>query len=122
MSLLILSPSLRKRLPSWSRLSVMRKSGQRENFLTKTTCLGPNEWDAWGVDIMEAVRDLAAQLPDLDGCVVTFPEGARATFSEVFTVEFKEGGHIDKMRAAERETLLLIEKRRQKRCIEQMAT
>jgi hypothetical protein len=67
-------------------------------------CLGGNEWDDFSASVVAAVRDLAPQLPDLDRCVVAFLEGAHATFTERFSKEFKEGGDIDKMTVAERET------------------
>ncbi len=71
----------------------------------ETACLGGTEWDAWSAGIITAVRNLTPDLPDSDGCVVAFVEGARETFTQRFSDEFKEGGDIDKLSQAERETL-----------------
>ncbi|KDR76527.1 hypothetical protein GALMADRAFT_67262 [Galerina marginata CBS 339.88] len=63
------------------------------------------EWDEWSLTVLAAIKGLKAQLPDLDEAVIAFVTGARETFVERFSDEFKEGGDIDKMTETELNTL-----------------
>src|SRR5258708_21922468 len=47
----------------------------------KTACLGEKKWDDWSARIIIAIQTLTLELPDLNGCVITFIDGARETFT-----------------------------------------
>ncbi|KAF8059912.1 hypothetical protein FPV67DRAFT_1708673 [Lyophyllum atratum] len=67
----------------------------------KTGCLDGQEWDEWSLKVIDVITDLKGQLPDLDDSVVAFVQGARETFVERFSDEFKDGGDIDKLTDSE---------------------
>ena len=67
--------------------------------------LDGKEWDKWALQVLAAVHALAPQLPDLDSAVTAFARGARETFVNRFSDEFKEGGGIDQLTEDERDEL-----------------
>jgi hypothetical protein len=67
--------------------------------------LDRKEWDKWALQVFAAVHALAPQLPDLDSAITAFARGARETFVNRFSDEFKEGGGIDQLTEAERDEL-----------------
>lgn len=74
-------------------------------FTHEAGSLDGDEWDEWGTKVVNAVKELAPSLPDLKSAILAFVSGARDTFVERFSDEFKEGGDIDKLTEAERQTL-----------------
>lgn len=74
-------------------------------FSHEAGSLDGDEWDEWCVKVMDAVRRVSPELPDLNLAIHAFISGARDTFIERFSDEFKEGGDIDKLTEAERKTL-----------------
>ena len=58
----------------------------------KTASLDGKEWDGWTLDVLGAVKKLSSTLPDLNDAIVAFLEGARETFVDRFSDEFKKGG------------------------------
>jgi len=71
----------------------------------QTGSLDGREWDEWSLRVLAAIKALKGQLPDLDNAVTAFVQGARETFVERFSDEFKEGGGIDKLTERELTTL-----------------
>jgi hypothetical protein len=55
--------------------------------------------------VITAIKMLKGQLTDLDDVVTAFVQGARDTFVERFSDEFKDGSGIDKLTERELETL-----------------
>ncbi|EDR08997.1 uncharacterized protein LACBIDRAFT_296659 [Laccaria bicolor S238N-H82] len=76
-----------------------------QEFTHEAGTLDGDEWDEWGMKVMNAVKELAPSLPDLKSAILAFVSGARDTFVERFSDEFKEAGDIDKLTEAERQTL-----------------
>ncbi|KDR81599.1 hypothetical protein GALMADRAFT_221466 [Galerina marginata CBS 339.88] len=76
-----------------------------DEVLHETGCLDGREWDEWSLKVLDAIKALKQQLPDLDQAVIAFVQGARETFVERFSEEFKNGGDIDKMTESELDTL-----------------
>ena len=76
-----------------------------DEVLHETGCLNGREWDEWSVRVLDAIKDLKQQLPDLNHAIVAFVQGARETFVERFSDEFKDGSDIDKMTESELDTL-----------------
>ena len=74
-------------------------------FSHEAGSLDGDEWDEWCAKVMNAVRELSPELPDLKFAILAFISGARDTFVERFSDEFKAGGDIDKLTEAERRTL-----------------
>ncbi|KAJ2936690.1 hypothetical protein H1R20_g396, partial [Candolleomyces eurysporus] len=64
--------------------------------------LSGEEWDAWSLKVLDAVRTLAKDLSNLDDAVKAFVRGARTAFVENFSDEFKPGGEISRMSPEER--------------------
>ncbi|PPR01504.1 hypothetical protein CVT26_015127 [Gymnopilus dilepis] len=71
----------------------------------KTACLDGLEWDEWSLKVLEAVQKLKAELPDLNQAIVAFLQGAKQTFVERFSDEFKPGSDIDQLTQEELKTL-----------------
>jgi hypothetical protein len=67
--------------------------------------LDGKEWDEWEAKVLHAVKGYASQLPDLTFAIIAFVEGARETFVERFSDEFKAGNGIDELTVAERDEL-----------------
>jgi hypothetical protein len=67
--------------------------------------LDGRERDAWGTLVMNSIHSLMPGLPDLEGALVRFLQGAERTFSERFSDEFVTGGDIDRLAAEDREEL-----------------
>jgi hypothetical protein len=67
--------------------------------------LDGKEWDEWDVKVLTAVKTFAPKLPDLTFAIIAFVEGARETFVERFSDEFKAGNGIDELTVAERDEL-----------------
>ncbi|KAJ2914003.1 hypothetical protein MD484_g6411, partial [Candolleomyces efflorescens] len=61
--------------------------------------------DERAIEVFKAIHDLAPKLPDLDDAVIAFASGARDTFVERFSDEFKSGNGIDSLTADERKEL-----------------
>ena len=76
-----------------------------QDFSYQVSSLNGQEWDKYCTKVMESARKLAPQLQDLENAISAFVKGARDTFVDKFSDEFKEGGDIDKMTPEERQTL-----------------
>lgn len=76
-----------------------------DEILHETACLDGKEWDDWSQKVLQAVNLLKTDLPDLKEAVVAFVRGARETFVERFSDEFKPGGDIDQLTEEELRTL-----------------
>jgi hypothetical protein len=76
-----------------------------DKVLHEKGCLNGQEWNQWSLQVYDAIKVLKPQLPDLDHAVIAFLQGARKTFVERFSDEFKDGGDIDKMTKSDLKTL-----------------
>jgi len=63
------------------------------------------EQDSWGALIMKFIHLLLPSLPDLEGTMVMFLQGAEKTFSKRFSDKFVKGGNIDRLAAEDQEEL-----------------
>ena len=71
----------------------------------ETGCLDGWEWEEWSLTVINAIKTLKGQLTDFDNAVMAFVQGARETFVERFSDEFKVGSGIDKLTERELATL-----------------
>ena len=85
-------------------------------FSHEAGSLDGDEWDEWCAKVMNAVRELSPELPDLKFAILAFISGARDTFVERFSDEFKAGGDIDKLTEAERRTLFFFFTHKRRKC------
>jgi hypothetical protein len=76
-----------------------------DDMLHETASLDRQEWDEFSLKVIAAVKALKEQLPDLDDAIVAFVGGARETFVERFSDEFKNGSGIDSLTDDELNTL-----------------
>ena len=76
-----------------------------QDFSYQVSSLNGQKWDKWCFKVMESARNLAPQLQDLENAILAFVKGARDTFVDRFSDEFKKGGDIDKMTPEERHAL-----------------
>jgi len=91
-------PSIIEELLLWTGDQISHQTGS----------LDGREWDEWSLRVLAAIKALKGQLPDLDNAVTSFMQGARETFVERFSDEFKEGGGIDKLTERELMTLYFL--------------
>jgi hypothetical protein len=71
----------------------------------EAAALDGNEWDEHSSTVIQAVREMSSHLCDLKDAIIAFVQGARKTFVERFSEEFKDGGDIDKLTQEERDSL-----------------
>ena len=76
-----------------------------QDFSHQVSSLNGQKWDKWCLKVMESARNFAPQLQDLENAILAFVKGARDTFVDKFSDEFKKGGDIDKMTPEERHAL-----------------
>lgn len=76
-----------------------------DNIFHEKANLDSQEWDEFAVKVITAIQLLKPQLTDLNEAVTAFVKGARDTFIERFSDEFKEGGGIDQLTESELNTL-----------------
>jgi len=75
------------------------------NITHENGSLDGREWDEWSLEVIAGVKDLVPGLPDINHGVTAFATGARTTFVERFSDEFKKGGGIDTLTETERNEL-----------------
>ncbi|KDR65765.1 hypothetical protein GALMADRAFT_81499 [Galerina marginata CBS 339.88] len=75
------------------------------NVSYETSSLDGRKRDDWCTKVMTAIWEIAPELPNLKKAIIAFVKGARETFVGRFSEEFKDGGDIDKLTQAERDTL-----------------
>ena len=76
-----------------------------QDFSHQVSSLNGQKLDKWCSKVMESARNFAPQLQDLENAILAFVKGARDTFVDKFSDEFKKGGDIDKMTPEERRAL-----------------
>jgi len=103
--LLGLGPFFQKKVEFLESISRNPKIWTGNNLSDNKATLGGNGWDEWGLNVVNAVRKFTADLPNLDKAVAAFVNGAKTTFSERFSDEFKAGGDIDTLTDTERSAL-----------------
>ena len=67
--------------------------------------LDGKEWDQWSLDVLDAIQKNKTTLPDLEDAIIAFVQGARETFVDRFSDEFKEGNGINELTETERSKL-----------------
>jgi len=67
--------------------------------------LDGKEWDEWSLKVIAAVRAMIPEVPDINHGVTAFARGAKTTFVERFSDEFKPGSGIDVLTPEERDEL-----------------
>lgn len=104
-NLLELGPYFEKKVQFLESIGHNPKIWTGNNGSEKDATLNSDRWDEWGLKVVNAVRKVAPDLPNLDKAVAAFVNGAKTTFSERFSDEFKAGGDIDTLTDAERSVL-----------------
>jgi len=104
-NLLELGPFFQKKVEFLESISRNPKIWTGNNLSDNKATLGGNGWDEWGLNIVNAVHKFTADLPNLDKAVTAFVNGAKTTFSERFSDEFKAGGDIDTLTDTEQSAL-----------------